>query len=62
MALAAGAARQVTDAGALVALALQLLADAPQRAAMRDAGLAFTAQHRGASARIVALLASQLDP
>ncbi|MDC7713037.1 lipid IV(A) 3-deoxy-D-manno-octulosonic acid transferase [Vogesella sp. LYT5W] len=62
LALAAGAARQVSDAGELVALVLQLLADAPQRAAMRDAGLAFTAQHRGASARIVALLAGRLDP
>ncbi|MFC3531377.1 lipid IV(A) 3-deoxy-D-manno-octulosonic acid transferase [Vogesella facilis] len=60
LALAAGAARQVSDAAALVAAALVLLQDAPARQAMRAAGLAFTAQHRGASQRMLQLIAGQL--
>lgn len=60
LALEAGAARQVPDAGALVDEALALLADAPARQAMHDAALAFTAAHRGASDRIVELIAGRL--
>ena len=56
LALAAGAACQIKDAGTLVSTALALLADAPARQRMHAAGLAFTAQHRGASERIVALI------
>jgi len=35
---------------------LKLLADAPTRARMGEAGLAFAARHRGAAARVAALL------
>jgi 3-deoxy-D-manno-octulosonic-acid transferase len=55
-ALAAGAARQVADAAALVETALALLADQPARAAMGAAGRAFSAEHRGATARTLALV------
>ncbi len=55
-ALAAGAARQFGDAVALVSEALALLADAPRRAVMAEAGRAFAAQHRGATARTLALM------
>jgi 3-deoxy-D-manno-octulosonic-acid transferase len=59
-ALAAGAARQVADAGALVEQALALLADQPARAAMDAAGRVFSAEHRGATARTLALLENHL--
>jgi len=55
-ALNMGAARQCADAGALVTAALELLADAAMRAKMSAAGRAFTAQHRGATARTLALI------
>ncbi len=55
-ALAAGAARQVSDADALVAQALALLDDPADRAAMGEAGRAFTARHRGATQRTLALI------
>lgn len=55
-ALAAGAARQVGDAEELVEAALALLADAPRRAAMAEAGRVFAARHRGATARTLALI------
>jgi 3-deoxy-D-manno-octulosonic-acid transferase len=57
-ALAAGAARQVADAGALVEEALALLADQPARAAMGAAGRSFSTEHRGATARTLALIES----
>ena len=55
-ALAAGAARQVSDAGELVREALALVGDAQRRAAMADFGRAFAARHRGATARTMALI------
>jgi len=55
-ALAAGAARQVGDAGELVAQAQALLADAAERQAMGEAGRAFAARHRGATQRTLALI------
>jgi len=55
-AIAAGAVRQVPDAAALVAQALALL-DAPAaRAAMGAAGQSFSAEHRGATRRTLALV------
>ena len=59
-ALAAGAALPVNDNVELAAEVDRLLADAPRRQAMSAAGLAFTARHRGASARAYAALASLL--
>lgn len=55
-ALAAGAARQVTDAEELVGAAAGLLADAEGRRRMGEAGRAFAERHRGATARTVALV------
>lgn len=55
-ALAAGAAVQVADAGELVSTARSLLGDARRRAAMSEASRAFTARHRGATARTMALI------
>jgi len=60
LALAAGAARQVADAQSLVSAALALLQDADARQQMCEAGLAFTAQHRGASQRMLQLIGSQV--
>ena len=61
LALQAGAAQQVADAPQLVASALQLLADTAARQRMREAGLAFTRAHQGASERIATLVAAVLD-
>lgn len=61
-ALAAGAARQVADAEELVAAALALLADQPACAAMGAAGRAFSAGHRGATQRTLALLENFVAP
>jgi 3-deoxy-D-manno-octulosonic-acid transferase len=55
-ALAAGAARQVGDAAALVDTALALLKDEPGRKALGEAGRAFAALHRGATQRTLQLL------
>ncbi len=55
-AIEAGAARRVHDAADCMAQALELLADAPARARMGEAGLAFAARHRGAAARMAALV------
>ena len=55
-AIEAGAARRVNDAEACVAQALGLLADAPARSRMGEAGLAFAARHRGAAARVAGLV------
>jgi len=59
-ALAAGAAVRVADAEALVHEVMTLLADPARRTAMRTAGLAFTAQQRGATDRTLALLKAVL--
>jgi 3-deoxy-D-manno-octulosonic-acid transferase len=56
-ALACGAGKPVRDADDLVASALALLADAPARTAMAEAGKAFAARHRGATARNMELIA-----
>jgi 3-deoxy-D-manno-octulosonic-acid transferase len=55
-AIEAGAALRVNDAAALLESALKLLNDAPARARMGEAGLAFAARHRGAAARVEALI------
>ncbi|MBV8679856.1 MAG: 3-deoxy-D-manno-octulosonic acid transferase, partial [Aquitalea sp.] len=60
LALQAGAAQQLADADALVAQALSLLHDQARCQQMRTAALTFTAAHRGASQRIVALLQAHL--
>ncbi|MGV7209518.1 lipid IV(A) 3-deoxy-D-manno-octulosonic acid transferase [Oxalobacteraceae bacterium A2-2] len=57
-ALAAGGAIQVQDAAGLMAQATRLLRDGQERAAMGQRALAFAAQHRGATARTLALLPS----
>jgi len=60
LAIEAGAARRVDDAGAAVSQALRLLHDGPARQAMAEAGRAFTAAHRGAAARMAeAVLAAR---
>jgi 3-deoxy-D-manno-octulosonic-acid transferase len=56
LAIDAGAALRVNDAADLVATALKLLNDAPARARMGEAGLAFAARHRGAAARVAKLV------
>ena len=60
-AIEAGAARRVNDAEACVAQALGLLADAPARTRMGEAGVAFAARHRGAAARMAALISPRLQ-
>jgi 3-deoxy-D-manno-octulosonic-acid transferase len=55
-ALACGAARRVENAHTLLVAAAELLADVEARRRMGKAGQAFVAQHRGASARTLALL------
>ena len=59
-ALAAGGALRVADAAELMAQAARLLGDAAARADMGRRALAFANQHRGATARTVALLAPLL--
>ena len=59
-AIAAGAARQVADADALVAAVTALLGDAEARAAMAAAAAAFHAAHRGAAERLWSWLAPAL--
>lgn len=56
-AIEAGAALRVADAGDLAATAKDLLDDASRRAQMSEAGRRFTAAHRGATARTLAMLA-----
>jgi len=60
LAVAAGAARRVRDGGELVRELEKLLADPAQRESMAQAGLHFTVQHRGATARLMALIAPYL--
>jgi 3-deoxy-D-manno-octulosonic-acid transferase len=60
LAIEAGAALRVSDAAALLENALKLLNDAPLRARMSEAGLAFAAHHRGAAGRVEALVSPLL--
>ncbi|HQS82567.1 MAG TPA: lipid IV(A) 3-deoxy-D-manno-octulosonic acid transferase [Thiobacillus sp.] len=60
LAIEAGAALRVSDAGDLLANALKLLNDDSLRARMGEAGLAFAARHRGAATRVAALIAPLL--
>jgi len=60
LAVEAGAALRVDDAGGLMENALKLLADAPARARMGEAGLAFAARHRGAAARVAGFISPLL--
>jgi 3-deoxy-D-manno-octulosonic-acid transferase len=55
-ALACGAARQASTARELAAQAAVLLGDDRTRMTMGEAGLSFTARHRGATERIMALI------
>jgi 3-deoxy-D-manno-octulosonic-acid transferase len=55
-AIAAGAARQLPDAAAIVKEAAALFADEARRAAMAAAGRAFVARHSGATARTLELV------
>ncbi|MDR0634441.1 MAG: lipid IV(A) 3-deoxy-D-manno-octulosonic acid transferase [Azoarcus sp.] len=55
-ALGAGAARRYGDVDTAMQAAFALLGDEPARAAMAEAGRAFAAANRGATARTVALL------
>ena len=61
-AIAAGGAELVADADALMRQAGALLDDAPRLAAMGANALAFAGQHRGATARTVALLQPLMAP
>lgn len=60
-ALACGAARQVVGAAAIVAAATRLLQSPQERQQMREAGLAFAARQRGATARTMELV-ENLNP
>ena len=55
-AIAAGAALRVADAAGLARTAAELLARPERRQAMADAGLRFTARHRGATERTLTLI------
>lgn len=55
-AVACGAAERVVDAATLAARLDALAQDAPARLRMREAGLRFAAENRGATARMMALL------
>ena len=56
LAIAAGAAVQVTDARAALAAACSLLRDPPRMLRMGNAGAELTRAHRGATHRVVAML------
>ena len=60
-AIACGAAQRIADNADLAKEIDRLLADAARRQAMAQAGLAFTARHRGAAERAYALVSSLLD-
>jgi 3-deoxy-D-manno-octulosonic-acid transferase len=62
LAVAAGAALRVNDAGELMRTVARLLADSETRARMSAAGRAFYQAHRGATQRTLALLAPALSP
>lgn len=55
-----GAAQRTDRANDVVQAAKALLEDPPRRQAMREAGLAFTRQHTGATARLMELIGSYL--
>ena len=59
-AVAAGAALRVSDADDALRTAKDLLADPARRALMREAGRAFCATHRGATARTMKVVAGLL--
>lgn len=61
LAVAEGAAVRVEDGAELVRELEKLLQDAAYRAAIAQAGLRFSQQHRGATARLVGLVAPYLD-
>lgn len=61
-AIESGAAIQVHDADELVRRAGELLNSEEKRSAMREAGLRFTAAHRGATERTLALVEQWLLP
>jgi 3-deoxy-D-manno-octulosonic-acid transferase len=56
LAIAAGAALKVEDAEEMLRRALELLQNPQQAAAMSQAGLVFSQQHRGATERVMALI------
>lgn len=56
-----GAALRVQDAAELATALRQLLADAPRRRAMAEAGLAFGAANRGATERTLAIIEKYLQ-
>ncbi|HEX6829827.1 MAG TPA: glycosyltransferase, partial [Burkholderiales bacterium] len=60
LAIEAGAALRVADPAALADELARLLRDPARRRAMGEAGLAFAARHRGATERILRLLAPAL--
>lgn len=60
LAIAEGAALRVADGADLARELQRLLGDEPRRAAMAQAGLNFSSRHRGATARLMALIASYL--
>ena len=60
LAVEAGAALRVADGPALATGVVRLFQDPAQRRAMAEAGAAFAARHRGATARIMAMLAPAL--
>lgn len=59
LAVAAGAARRVVDAGQLAAEARRLLTDPVMHDGMREQALAFAEAHRGATARTLHLIESR---
>ena len=60
LAVAAGAAKRVGDAGELVAVQQSLLGDENALAEMRKAGLRFVAAHRGATDKAMRVISRQL--
>lgn len=60
-AIRAGAALRVADANGLARAVAHLLGDDAARASMRHAGLAFAAEHRGATERVLRLLEETLS-
>ncbi|HEX9181190.1 MAG TPA: glycosyltransferase, partial [Burkholderiales bacterium] len=61
LAIEAGAAERVADAAALGEGLNRLLRDPARARAMSEAGLAFAARHRGATARIVRMVEGALQ-
>ncbi|MFA7239747.1 MAG: glycosyltransferase, partial [Sulfuricellaceae bacterium] len=61
LAVKEGAVVRVADGAELVRELEKLLQDAAHRTAMAQAGLRFSLQHRGATARLMALVATYLD-